>query len=389
MDFKYISEDIRKHIIGIAHAIHKNPELSHKEFDTTALIRNELEKLGIELPEEQPKTGVIGILRGNLPGPTIAVRADIDALPINENSAHEICSENCGVMHACGHDFHTASLLGAVTALSRFRENIKGNVLFVFQPGEEHGTGADEIMDTGIFEKYPPKAFYSLHVKPDIPAGKIGIRKGPIMAALCCFSIDINGKGGHGATPHLAVDPIVAATRTVDALQCIRSRWMDPAQPFTLSVCSIHGGTAYNVIPDNVHIEGTFRYALPSYKDSVKEQIVRISESVANAHGCTAECRFFHESVPLVNDDKLAEIASEAAAELFGKESIIEQNFWMASEDFSLYGRIAPIFMYHMGVGKEDGSSAGLHTPDLFVPEETAPFCAELLTGTILKALEE
>ena len=132
MDFKYISEDIREHIIGIAHAIHKNPELSHKEFDTTALIRNELEKLGIELPEEQPKTGVIGLLRGNLPGPTIAVRADIDALPINENSAHEICSENCGVMHACGHDFHTASLLGAVTALSSFRENIKGNVLFIF-----------------------------------------------------------------------------------------------------------------------------------------------------------------------------------------------------------------------------------------------------------------
>lgn len=389
MGFKYISDDIREHIIETAHAIHKNPELSHKEFDTTALLKSELEKLGIEFPEEQPKTGVIGLLRGNLPGPTVAVRADIDALPINENSAHEICSGNEGVMHACGHDFHTASLLGAVMALAEKKDTLPGKVLFVFQPGEEQGTGADEVMDTGIFEKYPPEAFFSLHVKPDIPAGKIGIRKGPIMAALCCFSIDINGKGGHGATPHLAVDPIVAATRTVDALQCIRSRWMDPAQPFTLSVCSIHGGTAYNVIPDNVHIEGTFRYAVPSYRESVKEQIIRISESVANAHGCTAECRFFHESVPLVNDDKLAEIAFEAAGELFGRESIVEQNFWMASEDFSLYRRIAPIFMYHMGVGKADGSSAGLHTPDLFVPDETAPFCAELIAGTVLKALEK
>ena len=388
MDFKYISDDIRKNIIETAHSIHKNPELSHKEFDTTALIKNALEKLGIEIPDEQPATGIIGLLRGNLPGPTVAVRADIDALPITENPEHEVCSGNCGVMHACGHDFHTSSLLGAVMALSEQRDNIPGNILFVFQPGEEHGTGADEVMDTGIFEKYPPKAFFSLHVKPDIPAGKIGIRKGPIMAALCCFSIDIHGKGGHGATPHLAVDPIVAATRTVDALQCIRSRWMDPAQPFALSVCSIHGGTAYNVIPDDVHIEGTFRYALGSYRDSVKEQIIRISESVANAHGCTAECRFFHESVPLVNDDKLAKIASEAATELFGEESIIEQNFWMASEDFSLYKRIAPIFMYHIGVGKEDGSSAGLHTPNLFVPDETAPFCAELLAGTVLKALE-
>ena len=389
MDFKYISNDIRESIIETAHAVHRNPELSHKEFKTTELLKNELIKIGIEIPDEQPETGVVGLLRGSLPGPTLAMRADIDALPIVENSEHEICSGNSGVMHACGHDFHTASLLGAVMALAKRKDSLPGNVLFVFQPGEEHGTGAKEVVASGIFEKYPPKAFFSLHVKPDIPAGKIGIRKGPIMAALCCFSIDIHGKGGHGATPHLAVDPIVAATGTVDALQCIRSRWMNPAEPFTLSVCSIHGGTAYNVIPDDVHIEGTFRYALPSYRESVKEQIVEISKSVAAAHGCTAECRFFHESPPLVNDGDLAKIATEAAAELFGEESVIEQNFWMASEDFSLYREIAPIFMYHIGVGEEDGSSAGLHTPNLFVPDETAPFCAELLTGTVLKALEK
>ena len=389
MDFKYISSDIRESIIETAHAVHRNPELSHKEFKTTELLKNELIKIGIEIPDEQPETGVVGLLRGSLPGPTLAMRADIDALPIVENSEHKICSGNSGVMHACGHDFHTASLLGAVMALAKHKESLPGNVLFVFQPGEEHGTGAKEVVASGIFEKYPPKAFFSLHVKPDIPAGKIGIRKGPIMAALCCFSIDIHGKGGHGATPHLAVDPIVAATGTVDALQCIRSRWMNPAEPFTLSVCSIHGGTAYNVIPDDVHIEGTFRYALPSYRESVKEQIAKISKSVAAAHGCTAECRFFHESPPLVNDGDLAKIATEAAAELFGEESVIEQNFWMASEDFSLYREIAPIFMYHIGVGEEDGSSAGLHTPNLFVPDETAPFCAELLTGTVLKALEK
>ena len=321
-------------------------------------------------------------------GKTILLRADMDALPIPEQTELSYASTN-GFMHACGHDFHTSSLLGAVMALSKLRDTLPGNVIFVFQPGEEQGTGAEKIISTGIFDKYPPKAFFSLHVKHDIPAGKIGIRKGPIMAALCCFSIDIHGKGGHGATPHLAVDPIVAATRTVDALQCIRSRWMDPAQPFTLSVCSIHGGTAYNVIPDNVHIEGTFRYALGSYRDSVKEQIIRISESVANAHGCTAECKFFHESKPLINDDKLAEIAQEAAVSLFGEKSTLVQDFWMASEDFSLYKEIAPIFMYHIGVGEADGSSAGLHTPNLFVPDETAPFCAELLTGTVLKALEK
>ena len=387
MEFKYISDDIRDSIIETAHAVHRNPELSHKEFSTTERLINILKELPLEFPEEQPKTGVLALLRGNLPGPTVAVRADIDALPINETEEHEIRSGNPNVMHACGHDFHTASLLGAVMALCRERDTLPGSVLFIFQPAEEQGTGAKEVISTGIFEKYPPAAFFSLHVKPDIPAGKIGIRKGPIMAALCCFSVDIHGKGGHGATPHLAVDPIVAATHAVDALQCIRSRWMDPAQPFTLSVCSIHGGTAYNVIPGDVHFEGTFRYALESYRETVKEQICRISESAAAAHGCTAECRFFHESPPLLNDDNLADIAYEAAAGLFGKENALVQNFWMASEDFSLYREIAPIFMYHVGVGAEGGSSAGLHTPCLFVPDETAPLCAELLTGTVLNAL--
>ncbi len=389
MELQYISRDIRDDIVEFAHDIHRHPELSHREFVTTERLVDALKKLDIELPEEQPSTGVVGILRGKIPGPTVALRADIDALPIEETPEHEIRSENRNVMHACGHDFHTASLLGAAMALSKRRDTLPGNVIFIFQPGEEQGTGAQKVISTGIFDKYPPDAFFSLHVKPDIPAGKVGVRKGPIMAALCCFSIDINGKGGHGATPHLATDPIVAATRTVDALQCIRSRWMDPAQPFTLSVCSIHGGSAYNVIPDNVHIEGTYRYALESYKDSVKEQIVRIAESVANAHGCTSECRFFHESKPLVNDGKLSEIARESASALFGEESLLVQDFWMASEDFSFYSEIAPIFMYHIGVGAEDGSSAGLHTPCLFVPDETAPFCAELLAGTALTALEK
>lgn len=389
MELQYISNDIRENIIETAHSIHQNPELSHREFSTTALLADALKKLGIELPKAQPATGVIGLLRGKLPGPTIALRADIDALPIEESFEHKIRSENANVMHACGHDFHTASLLGAVMALAKQKETLPGNVLFIFQPAEEQGTGAEEVISTGIFEQYPPKAFFSIHVKPDIPAGKIGIRKGPIMAALCCFSIDIHGKGGHGATPHLATDPIIAATHTVDALQCIRSRWIDPAQPFTLSVCSIHGGSAYNVIPDDVHIEGTYRYALSSYKDSVKEQICRVSDSVASAHGCTAECRFFHESPPLLNDDKLADIASEAAFGLFGKENTLVQNFWMASEDFSLYRRIAPIFMYHVGVGADDGSSASLHNPGFFAPDETAPLCAELFTGTVLCALKK
>lgn len=389
MGFEYVTEDIRSEIIGLVHIIHKDPELSHREFKTTGRITEVLKKYGIELLENQPETGVVGLLRGKNDGPTVAIRADIDALPIEENPGHEICSENPGVMHACGHDFHTSSLLGAAMALSEIKEDLSGNILFVFQPAEEKGDGAGEVISSGVFKEYPPDAFFSLHVKPDIPAGKIGIRKGPIMAAMCTFKIIIHGKGGHGATPHLAVDPIIAAARVVDALQAIRSRWTDPAQPFTLSICSIHGGSACNIIPDDVCMEGTFRYAIDSYKDSVKEQIIKISESVANAHGCTAECLFLKEAPPLVNDEKLADIAHEAAAGLFGEEKLLEQNFWMASEDFSFYRDLAPIFMYHVGVGKEDGSSPSLHNPGFSAPDETAPLCAELLAGTAVKALEK
>ena len=389
MEFKYISDDIRKSIIEIVHSIHKNPELSHQEFSTTKLISETLKNLGIELPSAQPKTGVLGLLRGKNPGPTVAIRADIDALPIDEISEHEVCSGNKNIMHACGHDFHTSSLLGAAMALSKIKEELCGNILFVFQPAEEKGDGAGEVISTGIFEEFKPDAFFSLHVKPDIPVGKIGIRKGPIMAAMCTFKIIIHGKGGHGATPHLATDPIIAAARVVDALQAIRSRWIDPAQPFTLSICSIHGGSACNIIPDDVSMEGTFRYAVESYRESVKEQIIRISESVANAHGCTAECLFLKEAPPLVNDEKLSDIAYEAAKDFSGEESTLVQDFWMASEDFSFYRDIAPIFMYHVGVGKEDGSSASLHNPGFFAPDETAPFCAELLSRTAIKALEK
>lgn len=389
MEFKYISNDICENIIDTVHKIHRNPELSHREFMTTKLIADALEKMDIELPEKQPETGVIGLLRGKLPGKTVALRADIDALPIDEVPEHEIRSENKDVMHACGHDFHTASLLGAAMALSKKRDEIPGNILFVFQPAEEKGSGADAVISTGIFDDYTPDAFFSIHVKPDIPKGKVGIRKGPIMAAMCTFKIRIIGKGGHGATPHLATDPIIAAVHVVDALQCIRARWTNPAEPFTLSICTIHGGSACNIIPDDVYFEGTFRCALDSHKDTVKKQITEVCESVAKAHGCTAECNFIKEAPPLVNDEKLSEIAHEAAAELFGEENLLVQDFWMASEDYSYYRDIAPIFMYHVGVGKEDGSSPSLHNPGFFAPDETAPFCAELIAGTAMTALKK
>lgn len=387
MEINYITPDIRKAILEVAHHMHRHPELSTQEFGTTALLADLLKNLEMELPDNQPSTGIIGLLRGQKPGPTIVLRADIDALPIEESADHPIRSESHGVMHACGHDFHTAAVLGAAMALCRQRETLPGNILFLFQSAEETCKGALDVIETGIFVKYPPDAFFSMHVMPDIPMGKVGVREGPIMAAQGCFSIDVFGKGGHGALPHLTRDPIIAASRIIDGLQWIRSRWTDPAQPFTLSICSIHGGSACNIIPDDVHLEGTFRYALESYGQQVKDEIIRIAESTAQAHGCRAECRFFREIFPLINQDRLTQIARKAAQSLYGEENLIVQDFRMISEDFGYFRKVAPIFMYHVGTGPENGTCVGLHNSAFLVPDQMAPICAELLTRTALTAL--
>jgi amidohydrolase len=389
MEINYITPDIREAILEVAHHMHRHPELSTQELGTTALLAGLLKNLEIELPENQPATGIIGLLRGGKPGPTIVLRADIDALPIEESSDHPIRSESHGVMHACGHDFHTAAVLGAAMALSRRREDLPGTVLFLFQPAEEQCKGALEVLETGIFEKYPPDAFFSLHVMPDIPMGKVGLREGPIMAAQGCFSVDISGKGGHGALPHFTRDPIIAAARIIDGLQWIRSRWADPAEPFTLSVCSVHGGSACNIIPDEVHMEGTYRFAREDWQEAVKDEIIRIVDSTAQAHGCTARCAFFREIFPLVNSTRLASLARSAAAAVYGEENLLVQDFRMISEDFGFFRKAAPIFMYHVGVGAADGSSVGLHNSAFLVPDEAASVCAELLTRTALTALKE
>ena len=326
MQLQYISKEIEKHILDIAHTIHRHPEISYEEFETTDLLREELEKLNLEFTQQQPVTGVIALLRGGLPGPTIALRADIDALPVPETPGHTIRSQVDGKMHACGHDFHTAALLGTAMALVHQRDTLAGSILFIFQPAEEQCGGADAVINTGIFNDYHPDAFYSMHVMPDIPLGKVGIRPGPMMAAQGCFRITVSGKGGHGALPHLSRNPLLAAAAIIEGLQTIRSRWADPIQPFSLSVCSIHGGSACNIIPDEVVLEGTFRYAQESYGEAVKAQIIRIAESTANARECSAECSFFREIYPLINDDTLTRIARQAAAPLYGEENLYSEN---------------------------------------------------------------
>lgn len=385
MELQYITPEYREKLLAAAHHIHRHPELSEQEFMTTGYILDVLEGLNIELTEVQPNTGVIGLIRGALPGPTVALRADIDALPVEEAQDHAVRSERPGMMHACGHDTHTAALLGAAMALSACKEQLKGNILLIFQPAEESTAGAQAVMDTGVFEEYQPVCFLSLHMMPSIPEGKVGVRTGPIMAAQKGFEITVTGKGGHGASPHLAVDPIIAAARIAETLQALPAQWANPIDPFVLTVCSIHGGTTFNIIPDTANLLGTCRFLLPEYNQTVEERIISIADAVALAHGCTAQTAFFRKLPPLVNDAGLAGTALKAAEGLYGKENLVVQDMMMASEDFSLYSKIAPIFMYHVGIG----GPVGLHNCNLVVPDHVTVETAELLTRAAIAVLEE
>jgi hippurate hydrolase len=385
MNFQYITPDFQEKILSAAHHIHRNPELSEQEFMTTGYILDVLESLNIELTEVQPNTGVIGLIRGGKPGPTVALRADIDALPVEEAADHAIRSERPGIMHACGHDTHTAALLGAAMALSANKEQLKGNILLIFQPAEECTTGAQAVIDTGVFEEFKPAAFLSLHVMPSIPAGKVGVRTGPIMAAQKGFDITVTGKGGHGASPHQAVDPLITAARIAETLQALPAQWANPIDPFVLTVCSIHSGTTFNIIPDTANLLGTCRFLLPEYNQAVEERIVGIANAVALAHGCTAKTAFFRRLPPVLNDPALGKAAVKAAQALYGEENLVVQDMMMGSEDFALYSQIAPVFMYHMGIG----GPVGLHNCNILVPDHVITESAEVLARAAITVLEE
>lgn len=385
MEFKNINKELQAEILNAFHHLHRHPELSEQEYLTTEYIKKALTEMNIDLADIQPKTGVIGIIRGATPGKTLVMRADIDALPVCEADDHILRSEENGVMHACGHDSHTAALLGAAAALKKMETALSGNIILIFQPAEETTTGAQAVMDTGIFEKMQPDAFFSLHMMPTIPFGKVGVRKGPIMAAQKAFTITVHGKGGHGAAPHLTVDPIIPAVQIIEGLQAISTRRMNPAEPFAFSVCSVHGGTAFNIIPETVELKGTCRLLNNAISDTVEQWITDIAADTAKVHGCTAITEYSRILPALDNDPELTQIATTAARTIYEDIDIVCQDIMMGSEDFSLYSKYAPIFMYHFGTG--NGSGYGLHNPNFTVQDEAVINAAELMTQTAIEFL--
>lgn len=343
--------------------IHEHPELGFEEHRTAALVAEKLASWGIEVTTAVGKTGVVGTLRGLSPdGPTIGLRADMDALPIEEANDLPYKSRNPGVMHACGHDGHTAILLGAAKYLAETR-NFAGTVHFIFQPAEEGLAGAQAMIDDGLFERFPCEQVYGLHNWPQLAAGSIAVRPGPIMAAADRFDIVVTGRGGHGAMPHLSVDPVVIGAQIVTALQTLVARSADPLKSAVVSVTRFDAGKAYNVIPADVKLGGTVRTFDPKIRDMIEAGMARIATGVAEAMGGGADVVYRRGYPATVNHERESALAADVAAKVVGEDRVVrDPEPVMGAEDFSFMLEQRP--GCYIWLGQAGGpSKAMVHNP--------------------------
>ena len=343
-------------IVNIRRDLHQHPELSFNEKRTSEIIKSFLAKHGIQYTEGWAGYGVVATIRGNTDGPLVMLRADMDALPIQEVNDVPYRSAVDGIMHACGHDVHTSSLLGAAVILNAHKANIHGEIRLIFQPGEEKlPGGASMMIDEGLFNVGKPDWIIAQHVHPPLQAGHVGFRSGLYMASADEIYITINGKGGHAATPHLCIDPIVIAAQVVTALQEIVSRTIDPLSPGVLTIGRIYSdGGATNVIPDTVRMEGTLRAMDERWRMETHQRIKTLIEHICKASGATSETKIVTGYPSLVNDDKVTSMCREAAVQYLGEDKVHELPLRMTSEDFAFYTRLAPASFYRLGTGWED-----------------------------------
>ena len=336
--------------------IHQHPELKFEENRTSDLVAAKLEKFGIEIHRGLAKTGVVGTIR-NGDGPSIGLRADMDALPLEEKNTFKHASSNPGKMHACGHDGHTAMLLGAAKHLAASK-NFRGTVNLIFQPAEEGGGGGELMIKEGLFEMFPVDSVYGLHNWPGMPAGTFGVGSGPIMAAADMFDLTINGRGGHAAFPDQCIDPIVVASQVVSALQTITSRNTHPVDSVVISVTQIHAGDAYNVIPDSVLMHGTVRTFQTETRDKIPSSMLRVAEGVCAAYGTTCELNYMSGYPATINSVPETEISAKAVVDLLGEDKIIlNPTPSMGAEDFSYMLEARPGCYVWLGIGPGKGEA--------------------------------
>jgi len=367
--------------------IHMHPELGNRETRTGALVAERLRALGIEVRHPVAHTGVVGVLKGGRPGPVVALRADLDALPIQERNDVPYRSRNDGVKHACGHDAHTTIVLGTAEVLAGLRAQLPGTVVFVFQPAEEGSPegeegGAPLMIKEGVLEGPKIDAMYGLHMDPSIDVGEVGWSVGPIFASSDRFVIEVQGRKTHGAYPHTGLDPVPVAAELVQALQLVVSRQIDAQEPKVLTIGSIHGGNRFNIVADQVVLEGTIRALEPAVRETLKERIARTVKGVAEAHGTTAALRWVGGgNGATINEAALTRASVPSLQRVYGQARVREVRPQMGAEDFASFAERVPALYVKMGVRNQaKGFTAMIHTEDFDIDEAVLPLGVRALS---------
>ncbi len=372
---KTLAEEYFEDIVHLRRYIHENPELSFHEYKTSALVKDKLREYGIDtITEGIAETGLLAVIEGTKgpAGKTIALRADMDALPINEANDVVYKSKYEGIMHACGHDVHTASLLGAARILNQIKTEFAGRILLIFQPGEELLPGGARLMlEKGIFDHYQPEAIIAQHVLPDMDAGTVGFKNGMYMASSDEIYLTVKGKGGHAALPHLVKDTVLMAAQIIISLQQIASRNANPAVPTVLSFGKVEANGATNVIPDTVEISGTFRTMNEEWRAEAHKRIKQIAQSVATAMGGSCEVKIVKGYPFLVNDESVTAEAKKASIEYLGNSNVVDMDIRMTAEDFAYFSQSYPSTLFRLGVKKPDSDTIRLlHTSTFDIDEQ-------------------
>ena len=386
---KSLAGEIESEVVANRRHIHAHPELSFEEYKTAAFVKMQLDKLGIPY-QEMANTGVVGLIKGGKSSEKIiALRADMDALPIVEANDVDYTSKNIGVMHACGHDAHTSSLLGTAKILNELKAAFGGTIKLIFQPAEERLPGGANLMiKEGVLENPKPNAVLGQHVMPLIDAGKIGIRSGKYMASTDEIYVTIKGKGGHGAQPQQNIDPVVIMAQMITALQTIISRSSDPRSPSVLSFGKVMANGATNVIPNEVYLEGTFRTLNEKWRAEAHIKMKKLAESIAEGMGGSVDFRIEKGYPFLVNEEKLTARVKEDAIAYLGAENVLDLDIWMAAEDFAYFSQAADACFYRLGTRNEArGITSSVHTPTFDIEEKALGMSTGLMAYLAIKEL--
>ncbi len=385
------AKDIHPELVELRHHLHAHPELSFQEYETSQFVKTQLDKLKIPY-QSMADTGVVGLIEGRNPtSKTIALRADMDALPIQETNNVVYKSQNDGVMHACGHDVHTTSLLGAAKILSENTLQFEGSIKLIFQPGEERLPGGATLMiKDGVLENPTPNAIVGQHVMPFIPAGKVGFKSGMYMASADEIYMTVKGKGGHAAMPELNIDPVLITSHIIVALQQIVSRNAAPKTPSVLSFGKVIAAGATNVIPDEVKVEGTFRTFDEKWRNEAHKKIIKLAESLTEGMGGVCEIEIRKGYPFLKNHPEVTSLARASAVEYLGAENVVDLDIWLAAEDFAWYSQQTDACFYRLGTRNEEkGIISGVHTPTFDIDESALEIGSGLLAWIAVNQLSQ